>query len=286
MQRSVSTWAEQTRILAGADIGKTADVLFQMTDQIDSISHSETIQLISTCGQKKVYDSELFLLLESRLDFEGADECLYVVRAVNDLSIITFNDSVFNWVQNNTVWDLSKWFEICDLFLRVGDEKKLHVISEKFSNTVTEHIKLCLLEGVKTHIHVDEAMNIILYLAKLGTCRADDVNFLTLKIISYELRNVHDLNLLIRLFFSLSKLETFDDYFIRRKLVPSIFHVYKKSEKTFKEIPGILSMLEQLPFTNDLVREFKELLTADFNAMDPLTECKYYCYCSGILGPV
>jgi hypothetical protein len=69
---------------------------------------------------------------------------------------------------------------------------------------------------------------------------------------------------LVRLHFALSTIEVFDDFFVRRRLVPAILTAYKRSSnRSFRDTTLVLTMISQLPFTNAVVTELTEIALND-----------------------
>lgn len=94
----------------------------------------------------------------------------------------------------------------------------------------------------------------------LPEAAAQDILYCCKSIVSYELRN-WDFGRLLKFYFALAKLNVFDDFFVRRRLVPAIAHTFEtKPVKEEKDKELIRVMIKQLPFRNQMIEDLEKLV--------------------------
>lgn len=251
-------------------VGSVADILTSLNACVDAISHTNALSIISNCGKLKIYDSELFGKL--RLNLETEKDVLCVVVAMNRLGLCFFHQEIEEWfvAHPHVFGDLSEfWFPLCEFFLRNKDNCFIAKFIQAVGTVIADE-KLSL----------DEALRVIMYLGRYSPNveTKQVVHAIIRKTLNFEIRSVADLNILLKLFFSLSELNCFDDFFIRRRLVPTIYHVYKSvPDHTPQEIASMLAMLDQLPFGNEIVTNLYAIVKSDFKKMDQNNKFYHMC---------
>jgi hypothetical protein len=130
----------------------------------------------------------------------------------------------------------------------------------------------------RSFISSNDCLKFIVSYAKLAGGKpptaslSEDLKFVLMKIVAYDVRSF-SLEKSLKLFFSLDKLDVFEDFFIRRRLVPGIIQAYRDMNlKKSRDILLVLTVVSKLPFRNALVDEVVELISNDLETISPKDE--------------
>jgi hypothetical protein len=261
------------------------DIFNDLMDRpLDAVSSTDAVRLISLCGKMHLYDSDLFnAKLFTLVDWSDFSSTRRVINACNQLKFVFANSD-----------DL--YTQICDLDLGIIAIPLLRYIARDVSSRPRELVAPKIvgkcIEAFSERVRVvrhdetllkqravvstDESLKFIIALAKISKYAGvevrsligskylmDNLKFVLVKIVSYDLRNL-SLDRLLRLFFSLGQLQLFDDFFVRRRLVPAISTTYKTmNQKSPQDIVLVATVISQLPFRVPLVDELVDILTKD-----------------------
>ena len=260
-----------------------ADVFTEMLERQlpTNLSPMDAVRLVSICGKMRLYDSDvlekIFPLIKDVVDMAS-------IRQV----VIACNHVRFCFKQSNDLYNAI-----------VGDIGTLTIpllryiardVATNPRRIAPQTIQRCIeafskrIEAVKQNeemvkqrafVSTDDCVKFVVALGQIsrfggpqiqplltpGVCQ--DIQLVLTRIVAYDLRNL-DLNRLLKLFFSLGQLEVFDDFFVRRRLVPAIAMSYRDlPKKTPKDILLVATALSQLPFKVALVHDLVQLLAAD-----------------------
>ena len=268
-----------SRMAPNDQLGMAADVFTQLLDRADDLSRTDAIRLITIRANMRIYDSELFDRIGSDLRIEGIDELRQVVGSLVKLKH-SLRDStcIVDYVLRNRIGDADLTTVVVPVLqyvTRSAASIESGCVDEIVSTVMDSvHAKLELLRAdpdllkYRAVLSVDDGYKIVTSLAQVSRVASEwsltpaekaDVQFILSKVLMYELRNL-PLNHLLKLFFSVGQLDLFDDFFIRRRLVPAIANIYTKSAvRTPKEATLVLTMISQLPFSNALVADLIQL---------------------------
>ncbi len=260
-------------------VGEIFRTLMEST-RVDDLSPTDCIRLVLMCGKMRVFDSEVFGLMEHRLSLHSIDDLVALVRSldrINEYRFFRKNISTFVACNALAVLHANLNRVIVPLMRYAVASSALDIIPicvESFHQKV-EAIRLDkeLLVSRSTVSSAD-VYSIVTLLGQLSRqCElegrsyilpelaAQDILFCCKSIVSYELRN-WDLERLLRFFFATSQLNVFDDFFVRRRLVPAIaYTLTAKADKTDKDKELIKVMLKQLPFRNQMIEDLEKLVS-------------------------
>jgi hypothetical protein len=271
-------------------IPKRNDRISVLADVFDKLRESpffsteETVRLVALCARTGVYDSELFELLEEAGPGDlSASKGLQLVKA-----LVKLNEGRFfgEWVMQ---WLDQHRSGIADLSLTKGTIPVLDYTRIVVAGT-DDHIKLRLGQmtldlvslsvGEKSKllqsdkdllvnrsvVCSDEVNRLIVGLGsivrglkKSGVTPSitdpfrSDLMFLVSSVLAYDLRNL-SIEELFKVYFSISEIGLFDDFFVRRRLVPAIAAIFQTTESPQpKQVLLLATMLTQLPFRNPMV---------------------------------
>jgi hypothetical protein len=262
-----------------------ADLLYECVSHperfVEPLSGADTLSLIIACGRMKVIDSELFELLERNFVIDSIDDLVKLVKAMRRLENGKFfKSAVHAFVMGNresligsdlgrVIIPLLKYGTSVDDMHLANSIVNVCLMGVRDRISVVRKDRDLLLS--KTVVEVGDVYDIVTLFGAYKRRNTqwsfpesfrDDIVFACKSIVSYELRNMSDLSQLLRIYFSLSELGVFDDWFIRRRLVPSIAHVFKEMPvKSTEHVELIKVMIEQLPFENDMVKELSQLVS-------------------------
>ena len=273
-------------------VGLAADVLTYMLEKTAEVSSRDALRVVGVCGKLGVFDSELFHSFEQRVRIETSTDLSAAVKAMNKLNVCFFEAAILDFAADYPL-SLRFWFPVCQFFLRSTSAPNQLRVQQLFLAAV--HLEVELLRAnedllkQRSHLSADDGVRIISILAKLhrmgcteiGMQARTDLVFILTKIVAYELRNL-ELPALLKLFFSLAQIEVFDDFFVRRRLVPAVAHTFKNiPERKSRDLVLVLTMLAQLPFTNSMVEELSQTVITEFKSVK--TTDKYYDTGSSII---
>jgi hypothetical protein len=242
------------------------------------ISNQDAIRFLNLCGRMRLFDSEIFDMVAPRLSIQLPDDLRRVVGVCNKLNFCFRNSEyIYESPAASTI-------SVSD-FGTIGSPLLIYILRDIGSSSenhpkVSDAISQCvdcfshcvnrlradrdLLQqgGI---ISTDSVVRFIVSLARLKRSNklpkevterlriSEDVSFALTTIVAYNLRNL-ELSKLFKLYFALTGLEVFDDFFIRRRLVPAIAQSYNSiPEPNPREILLALTMVSQLPFSNQMV---------------------------------
>ena len=251
-----------------------------LSKPVESLSSEDALRLVSVCGRMRLYDSRLFDTLSPVVQVQSSSDLRRLLTACNRLS--------FCFTDSQRVLDSIEKFVAEEAELRsvaipsieyltrvtgVRIEKSFQACMNALSRTVVELKRDDELIKQKSLVSTDDVVRFLVCCGKIGrelegslsSSQKEDLKFVLTKIVSYDLRNL-ELSTLLKLFFSIEQLEVFDDFFIRRRLVPAVVNAYMASaEKTPRDSLLVLTMATKLPFKiplmDDLIACVKDDLT-------------------------
>ena len=271
----------------------TSDLLIHATELVDSFSPNDALTLIKICGRMKLFDSDFLNAVAPKLADINIDQ---LGRLLGDCNKLRFAFSDSHSVVFSQVIRLSEAIVVADLravavplieynsrFIQSNTSTE-GIVARGVSDASVKLVMKCLRNKVvllterpellqqRAVVSLDSAFRLITSLGQLSrltneTSLTDnergDIVFILTKVLAYELRNL-SLHQLVRLHFALSTIEVFDDFFVRRRLVPAILTAYKhSSNRSFRDTTLVLTMISQLPFTNAVVTELTEIALND-----------------------
>ena len=272
-------------------LGITADILSHLGSRsiASSVSSNDALMVMKICSRMKIFDSDLFEKLGAKISLQTMQELKQFLAAMNRLKHVVKNVSVADSVEKLrdavVCADLtSTAVPLLEYTCRSGTNLNgmVNVVMENLAN------KMEISEGneellkQRSLVSLDNAFSIITLLGQLGrrnqfvptNKHKEQIKWMMSKVLTFELRNL-SLQQLMKLYFSLYQMDTFDDFFVRRRLVPAVFHMYKNSTvKKPKDTTLVLMMLSQLPFKNPMTDELLNMAVNDAQTIKPNSE--YY----------
>ena len=265
---SVSELLECLNTLSRVPRDRSLGLVGDVFRHLDHLSLSDAFEFIKICGQLRVYDSAVFERLESNLVISSIEELRILLVSLNRLKISNFfRSEISRFVKSNSVAilhsDLRK--TIFPLMRYSDDEEIVNICVASFHEKV-EAIRKDSLGKSRSVLTSSDLYSLVTILAefvtrheeaRLSTSLCDDVKYCCKTILSYEVRS-WDFDRLIKLFFGMSKLKVFDDFFVRRRLVPAISQAWKdKVDKSDRDKELLRVMISQLPFRNTMIEELE-----------------------------
>lgn len=263
----------------------TTDLLNHAIELVDSFSPNDALTLIKICGRMKLFDSDFLDAVAPKLTDINIDQ---FGRLLGDCNKLRFAFSDSHEVVFSQAIRLSEAIVVADLNAVAVPLIEYHsrfmqnntsadgIVSKGESHATVKIVMNCLRDKVvllterpellqqRAVVSLDSAFRLIISLGQLSRLtnetsltdiEKEDIVFILTKVLAYELRNL-SLHQLLRLHFALSTIEVFDDFFVRRRLVPAIATAYKhSSNRSFRDTTLVLTMISQLPFTNAVVTE-------------------------------
>ena len=246
----------------------------------ENLSSNDCVRLITLCGKMRVFDSELFKLMEDRVELSSIGDFVRVINALNRIQEFSFfKKSIANFIACNASSIVH------------SDVSRVVIPLMRYAVGSSSHdmIPLCLdafhtkVESIRSDkdllvsrsvVSSGDVYIIVTLLGKLSRqlelegesfalteSASSDIMYCCKSIVSYELRN-WDLERLLRFFFAISKLHVFDDFFVRRRLVPAISYTFNaKTDKTDEEKELVKVMIKQLPFRNQMIEDLETLVS-------------------------
>jgi len=271
-------------------ISLAADLLFEMVQDparlVHPLSPRDTIIFITACSRMRVIDSELFPLLESQIArVDNVQDLVGLVKAMTRLENgVFFSKQIYDFIHSNSTVIVEEELRsvLVPILRYVVVERGLSGVTREDSDSVIRlvlhgfHQKICSLKKDKqlvisrALVTGEDVYNIVTLLGSYGRlmkgnggpqlskAARDDLVYACKSIVAYEVRAWDNFEKLIKFFFACSELNLFDDFFIRRRLVPAIVNVYNGiRDKTERDKVLVKTMVDMLPFENDMVRDLK-----------------------------
>ena len=268
-----------------------ADIYSEMLNrEINDITSIDAIRVVKYSSRIKIYDSELFKKFEQIIPkINSFTDFLTIVKSMNRIEKNFFKSSFFKYINEYPESIINA--EISQVIIPCMQYViRPVVITRKHGNTFDENdstsaqlLLNLVLESIgakveliksdlpkfKSIVSSDDAVKIISLLGSfkrvypqfklVSSSHKDSLVYICQAIISYDLRSM-SLEKLLKLFFSMSEIELFDDFFVRRRLVPAIANMYSNGAKTARETALVQTMVDMLPFDNQLVKDLKQEL--------------------------
>lgn len=251
-----------------------------MSKPIESLSSEDAMRLVTLCGRMRLFDSKLFETILPIIQIQSAPDLRRLLTACNRLSFC-FKDSkrVLENIEKFTTQETqlrALVISSMEYLARVNNitvKKSAQACMNALSRSVVELKKDEDLIKQKSLVSTDDVLHFVVSFGKIAkelklsptTSEKEDMKFVLTKIVSYDLRSL-ELSTLLKLFFSIEQLEVFDDFFVRRRLVPAIVNAYKMiASKSPRDTLLVLTMATKLPFriplTDDLLAHVKDEVT-------------------------
>jgi len=264
-------------------IGDTFQTILE-SEKYHEFSPTDCVQLVAVCGKLKVYDSDVFRRLETQLNVSSIDELMLLIRSLNRIDEYTFfQRNISEFVACNSAVilhsDLGRVVvPLLEYAVKVSAVDMILLCLKTFHEKVNSIRKEKDLLYNRTSVSSGDVYRIVTLLGQffrqcelsqdvafsLPKAADQDIVFCCKSIVSYELRN-WDFGRLLKFYFALAKLNVFDDFFVRRRLVPAIAHTFEtKPVKEEKDKELIRVMIKQLPFRNQMIEDL-ETLVGDSN---------------------
>lgn len=253
----------------------------------ENVNHEDAVRLLVLSARMRLFDSEVLNRISGVLRFDTVNDLKRIMNACNTLEFVFQNsEKMYEKISSLPVKESQLQDASIPLLRYVSRDIKLSGMKSGIPQVVQQCIDALAskVEALRNDeellkqrivVNTDDALKFIVPLAKIvksgdEQCKAlitdgvvQDIKFVLTKVVAYDLRNLN-LDQLLKLFFSLREIEVFDDFFIRRRLVPAIAHSYKASAtRTSKETLLVATALSQLPFQNQLVDELVQIVAQD-----------------------
>lgn len=263
---------------------RAAELFTEMIDRSANATPQDVVRLFTVCGKMKLLDSLLFDTITNGLEFVSFDDMKKTITACNRLKYSIKNgdcvNKAFAFHQAAIVESDMRTLVSCIQYIARSpcvNAKSVYPILDGLSKKVNLMKADPELLRNRAIISADDAVKYILAIGKiqrsstsltLSATQKEDVKYLLTKILAYELRNV-SLQSLLKLFFSLTDIGVFDDFFVRRRLVPAIGSAYRAlPERSPRETFLVVTMVSQLPFSNPLTVELTQSAIQHAQTMD------------------
>jgi hypothetical protein len=248
-----------------------------MSKPIESLSSEDAMRLVTLCGRIRLFDSKLFETFLPLIQVQSASDLRRLLTACNRLSFC-FKDSqrVLENIEKFTPQETElralviPSMEYLARVTNITVEKSAQACLNALARSVVELKKDEDLIKQKSLVSTDDVLHFVVACGKivkesklpLTASQKEDMKFLLTKIVSYDLRSL-ELSTLLKLFFSIEQLEVFDDFIVRRRLVPAIVNAYKIiASRSPRDTLLVLTMATKLPFriplTDDLLAYVKD----------------------------
>ena len=261
-------------------LGKAGDVFTEMLEQpgIESANSRDVVRLYTVCGKMRLFDSSVFERVNRNLDLTSFEDLKKLVTACNRLKYTMTDVDVFERAMTAhksaiAGSDMRTLVAFMQYAARSGASGLAGPMLEGLSKKVAILKEDPELMKSRAVIGTDEAIKWITAAGQLKTKltpeQKEDVKYVLTKILAYELRNV-PFQSLMKLFFSLTELQVFDDFFVRRRLVPAIASSFRSlPQQSPKDTLLVLTAVSQLPFSNPLVVELTDVAKEVAAKLDP-----------------
>jgi hypothetical protein len=253
----------------------------------ENVNHEDAMSLLTISSKLKLFDSDVLNRVFPVVRIETVSDLKKVVGACNSLNFVFQDKDRFYTKINGIPFKEAQLRHAAIPLLRyiANDLKanglrneKVPVINQALE-ALSEKVKMLQadeeLVKQRSVVSTDDALKFLALLAKNNKAGGDqikplisgsviqDIKFILTRVVACDLRSLN-LDQSLKLFFSLGELGVFDDFFVRRRLVPAIAHSFSNdSDKTSGDCLLVITAMSQLPFRNQMVDETVQMISVE-----------------------